>query len=113
MPLTGQSFLGSQRGALGGTAIHAINPSTGLIKDRHDDKHLIVLGTIMGHYLAEVERATEAHQQIPTTKEREVQRLKHFLAKFPVLPPGVTQNIRAALAPTDRDEGMSEFSGPV
>jgi len=29
MPLTGQSFLGSQRGALGGTAIHAINPSTG------------------------------------------------------------------------------------
>ena len=91
----------------------AINPSTGLIKDRHDDKHLIVLGTIMGHYLAEVERATEAHQQIPTTKEREVQRLKHFLAKFPVLPPGVTQNIRAALAPTDRDEGMSEVSGPV
>lgn len=29
MPLTGQSFLGSQRGALGGAPIHAINPSTG------------------------------------------------------------------------------------
>ena len=29
MPLTGQSFLGSQRGALGGAPIHAINPATG------------------------------------------------------------------------------------
>jgi NADP-dependent aldehyde dehydrogenase len=29
MPLTGQSFIGSQRGALGGTPIHAINPATG------------------------------------------------------------------------------------
>ncbi len=29
MPLTGQSFLGSQRGPLGGAPIHAINPATG------------------------------------------------------------------------------------
>jgi 2,5-dioxopentanoate dehydrogenase len=29
MPLTGQSFIGSQRGALGGSPIHAINPATG------------------------------------------------------------------------------------
>jgi NADP-dependent aldehyde dehydrogenase len=29
MPLTGQSFLGSQRGALGGAPIQAINPATG------------------------------------------------------------------------------------
>jgi NADP-dependent aldehyde dehydrogenase len=29
MPLTGQSFLGSQRGALGGAPIHASNPATG------------------------------------------------------------------------------------
>jgi NADP-dependent aldehyde dehydrogenase len=29
MPLTGQSFIGSQRGALGGSPIYAINPATG------------------------------------------------------------------------------------
>jgi NADP-dependent aldehyde dehydrogenase len=29
MPLTGQSFIGVQRGALGGAPIHAINPATG------------------------------------------------------------------------------------
>jgi NADP-dependent aldehyde dehydrogenase len=33
MPLTGQSFLGSQRGALGGAPIHAVNPATGVRLD--------------------------------------------------------------------------------
>jgi hypothetical protein len=91
----------------------AIDPSTGLVKERNDDKHLMVLGAIIGRYLTEVERATKAQQKIPTTKEKEVERLEQFLTKFPVLPPGVIQNIRAALDPTDRDEGMGELSGPV
>ena len=90
----------------------AIDPSTGLVKDRNDAMHLSVLSAVIGPYLAEVERATKAKQKIPTTKENEVTRLEQFLTKFPILPPGVAQNIRAALNPTDREEGMGDIPGP-